>query len=105
MYIATNLHHALVLENISRETKTRILIKLVEKHCPKLKMKDWLEIFIEAEKLRIPLYYDLLNIVEEKDYYNIAEQHKKTFDFNDQDYLEIAKRENIDLTKIKEKLK
>lgn len=105
LYITTNLHHALVLENISKETKTRILIKLVEKHCPKLKKKDWVELFMEAEKLRIPLYYDLLNIVEEKDYKNIAEQHQKAFNYNNQDYLELAKRENIDLTRIKDKLK
>jgi len=99
VYICVSLEHALTFQTLSKETKTRILIKLAEKFCPEIKYSEWNEIFSDVENIRPEIIKQTLQIIQAKDYAIIAEQHQKIFGYSDDEYIE--KLENLDNTKLK----
>lgn len=103
-YIAVSVQQALVFEDLDNETRTRILIKMVENFCPTLTYKDWIDVFYSVEELKDKLSWKLLEIVEKKDYIKIAEKHLKAFNYKETDYQAKLQELNINIDQVKERL-
>lgn len=104
VYIATSIQYALTLDDLDKETKTRILIKLVEKFCPALTYTEWRDVFFAVEALKRPLAEELIKVVERKDYAKIADKHLKVFKYSPEDYQNKMKDININIDEIKRRM-
>ena len=104
VHIATSIQFALSLGDLDKETKTRILIKLVEKFCPGLTYTEWRDVFFAVEALKRPLAKELIKVVERKDYAKIADQHLKVFKYSPEEYQKRMKNINIDIEEIKRRM-
>lgn len=102
IYIATSIQHALMTNDLDKETQTRILIKMVEKFCPRIKYSEWRDIFYSVEDIKENLAVELIKCVESKDYEQIHAKFLKVFGYTQEEYEPRMKKLNIDIDKVKQ---